>query len=146
METGLGLAGMVLVLSMSTGCGVDRDLSLSRFACAQGGSCDAGTAPVDTGPPLNLEFCPGGYSGFSMGTDPGTIEGTLFTDGTLALTFRTAMHGTGQLVRAKVLSDRSLQLVSGADQLSGFFDTDRCIGSGSWSLNGFGGNWEIFEE
>lgn len=142
-------------MGLFAGCGVDRDLSPSRFACAQGGPCDGGGAPgdgggLDAGPDgggLDLSACVGTYSGIVSSGDLGTVEGVLVADGRLSFTFTTLRHPTALRVTAQVGADRSITNTAPSALVTGTFDEVRCAAQGNWTENGTGGGaWNLDKE
>ncbi len=115
-------------------CGVERDLAVERFGCAQGGPC-----PVDAGVALNA--CAGSYTGDVRGGEIGQVLGSLSSNGRISLTFYTANFPTGVVVAAQI----SGATVSG-EGVSGSFEATTCSGDGTWTTNGRTATWTLERE
>jgi len=142
---------IVALSAVASSCGVQRDLSAGRFACAQGGPCDGGPAGQDAGGTdaggLDLSACVGDYAGVVSSGDLGTVEATLVDDGRMSFTFTTIGHPTKLTVSAQVNPDRTISSGAPSALIQGTFDEVRCAGSGTWTENGApGGAWSLEKE
>lgn len=135
------------------GCGVERDLDPGRFACSQGGPCDAGIGGGDAGTAVDaggvdLSRCQGTYGGTSFRLDSprlsGSVSGVLLASGELSLDFITAAHPGGLTVLARVGADGAVRIDGAATVgLMGVFNRVSCTGAGTWTEGGQTADWDL---
>ena len=121
-------AAVLLAATLSAGCGVERDLDPSRFACEQGGPCDAGASDGGSG---LLAHCAGDYSGYMYGTRAAALSGTLDAQGRLTLDVL-ALSGTSRLL-GTVTEAGVVTAEDSTFHFSGVMDTG-CTVAGTWTV------------